>query len=59
MVVRVVYVQGYLAHKKSHSPRTLHEDYAYGHMVSLGGGAFSYERGAPALVINALYLSPV
>jgi hypothetical protein len=38
-------LQGYLAHKKQHPPRTLQEDYAEGPMVVLGGGAASYKRG--------------
>ena len=34
-------VQGYLAHKKQHPPRTLHQDYAWVPMVVLGRGAVS------------------
>jgi len=33
-------VQGYLTHKKQHSPRTPQEDFAYGPMLALGGGLF-------------------
>ena len=40
-------VQGYLAHKKPHPPRTLQKDYAQGLMVALRRGAVSDERGAP------------
>ena len=36
-------LQGYFAHKKMPPPRTLHQDYAYGHMVAPGWGAFSYK----------------
>ena len=39
-------VQGCLAHKKQRSPRTLQQDYAYGPMVVLKGGAVSYERSS-------------
>ena len=39
-------VQGYLAHKKLPSPRTLQWDYAKGPTVALGE-AISYERGTP------------
>ena len=42
-------VQGYLAHKKQHPPGALKSDYTWGHMVVLGGGAVSYERGTPVL----------
>ena len=46
--VRVEGLQGYLAHKKLPTPRTLQWDHAYGHMVTLGGGgAVSDERGTP------------
>jgi len=31
-------LQGYLADRTLHPPRTLHKDYAYGPMVALGGG---------------------
>ena len=40
-------LQGYLAHKKQRFPRTLEQDYAWGSMVVLRGGAVSYERGTP------------
>jgi len=40
-------LQGYLAHKKHPPPRTLQKDYNQGHMVVLGRGAVSYERGTP------------
>ena len=40
-------LQGYLAHKKQRPPRTLQKDYAWGPMVTLGGGAVSYGRGTP------------
>ena len=40
-------VQGYLAHKKPPSRRTLQQAFAQGPMVILGGWAFSYERGTP------------
>ena len=33
-------LQGYLAHKKLHPPRTLQQEYAEGPMVVLGGGGF-------------------
>ena len=45
-------VQGYLAHKKPHPPRALHKAYLYGPMTALGGGAFSYERGAPVMMTS-------
>ena len=35
---------GYLAHKKSHSPRTLRQAYAYSRSMRV---VFSYERGTP------------
>jgi len=34
----VVVVQGYLAHKKPHPPRTLQLNYVYGPTAVLGGG---------------------
>ena len=41
-------LQGYLAHDGQRPPRTLQEEYAQSPMVFLGGGgAISYERGAP------------
>ena len=40
-------VQEYLAHKKTHSPRTLPQAYAEGPMVFLGGWAFSYGHSTP------------
>ena len=39
--------QGYLAHKKLHTPRTVQQDYAWGPMAALGGRAVSYQRGTP------------
>ena len=33
-------LQGYLVYKKTHPPRTLQQDYAYGPMAVLGGGRF-------------------
>jgi len=36
--VAAAHVQGYLAHKKPHHPRTLNWAYAQGPMVVLGGG---------------------
>ena len=38
-------VQGYLAHKKTHPPRTLPQAYAQGPNGVLGKWAFSYGRG--------------
>ena len=35
-------LQGYLAHKKTPSPRTLQQASAYGPTVVRGGGAFSH-----------------
>jgi len=43
-------IQGYLAHKKRPPPRTLRHDYVQGHMVALGRGGVSHERGNPVLV---------
>ena len=43
-------VQGYLAHKKLHPPRTLQQDHAVGPTGVLGGWAFSYEQGTPVRV---------
>jgi len=40
-------LQGYLAHKKQRPPRTLQQQYAWGSMAALGGGAVSCERGTP------------
>ena len=40
-------LQGQLAHKKTHPPRTLPKAYAQGPRVVLGGWAFSYVRGTP------------
>ena len=37
-------LQGNLAHKKHPPPRTLHQDYASGHMVVLWGGSFLRAR---------------
>ena len=34
-------VQGFLAHKKTPAPGTLHEGYAKGPTIVLGGGVFS------------------
>ena len=42
-----MFLQGYLAHQKQPPPRTLQQDYVWGHMVALGGGGVSYERGTP------------
>ena len=38
-------LQGYLAHETFQPRRTLQQPYAKGHMVILGGGAVSHERG--------------
>ena len=46
----MLWVQGYLAHKKHPLPRTLQWDYTLGPLVVLGGGALSYERGTPVQV---------
>ena len=40
-------LQGYLAHKKPHPPRTLPKAHAQGPRGVLGGWAGSYERGTP------------
>ena len=40
-------IQGYLAHKKQRSPRTLQYDSASVLGVVQGGVAVSYERGTP------------
>jgi len=42
-------VQGFLADKKPHHPRTLQTEYAQGPMMVLCRGAISYERGTPLL----------
>jgi len=52
-------VQGYLAHKKPHPPRTLQQDYAYGPTAVLGVGAFSYGRGTPVPRIQHVDLRKV
>jgi len=43
-------IQGYLAHKKTPSPRSLQLGYAFGPTAVLGGVAVSYERGTPVLI---------
>ena len=43
-------LQGYLAHKKLPPTRILQQAYDQGPTVVLGGGAVSYERGAPVLL---------
>ena len=40
-------MQGYLAHERAHTPRTLPQAYAKGPRGVLKGWAFSYERGTP------------
>ena len=40
-------LQGQLAHKKTHPPKTLPQAYAQGPRVVLGGWAVSYVRGTP------------
>ena len=40
-------LQGYLTYKKTHTPRTLPQAYAWGPRGVLGGWAVSYERGTP------------
>jgi len=40
-------IQGYLAHKKLRTPRTLQQDYTWGPMAALGGGAVFHQRGTP------------
>ena len=42
-------IQGYLAHQNTPPPSTLQQAYAYGPMVVLGGGAISYQPGAPVI----------
>ena len=42
-----VHVEGYLACKKMHPPRTLPQAYGQGPRGFLGGWAFSYGRGTP------------
>ena len=42
-------LQGYLAHKKTHHPRTLQWDYAESPTVALGTAAISYGRETPAV----------
>ena len=44
--------QGYLAHKKTPYPRTLHYAYAYGPMTVLGGWRFCCERGYPIVTLE-------
>jgi len=46
-LIKTYPLQGYLAHKKHPSPRSLQQDYTQGLMVVLGAGAISYERGTP------------
>ena len=48
----VRFLHGYVAHKKQRPPRTLQKDYALGPMVVLGGGAASYERNSPVVLIS-------
>ena len=52
-VLAVDLLQGYLAHKKPHPPRTLQWNYSYGPLVALERGVVSYERGAPVADIHA------
>ena len=51
-------LQGYLANKKHPPPRTLQWDFTKGHVVVLGRGAISYERGTPVAPTAAL-LPPI
>ena len=44
--------EGYLAHKKQRPPRTLQQQYAYGPMATLGGGAVVCERGTPVEIVH-------
>ena len=46
----ILFIQGYLAHKKQRPPRTLQQEYAQGPMVVLRGGAVSYQRGTPVTI---------
>ena len=46
-IVFAILVQGFLAHKKTHPPRTLPQAYAHGHRGVLGVWAFFKERGTP------------
>jgi len=48
-IARNVRLQGYLAHKKTLTPKTLPWAYASGPRGVLGGYAFSYERGTPVV----------
>ena len=43
-----VAIQGYLAHKKLYTPRTLLQAHAQGPSGVPGGWAFFYGRGTPA-----------
>ena len=49
--------QGYLAHKRTPSPRTLRQACPQGPMTVLGGGASSYERSTPVAHCEASALS--
>ena len=49
-------LQGYLAHKEHHPPRTLQSDYVEGHMVALGKVGISYERGTPVVSVGVVPL---
>ena len=53
-----LYVQGYLAHKKTPPPRILQFDYALGPVVVLWRGAVSYERGTPAAHLTPPHGAP-
>ena len=48
-------LQGYLAHKKTPSRRTLQYAYAYGPVVVLGGWVFYEERGTPVETSRGLF----
>jgi len=48
-------LQGYLAHKEDPPSRTLQLDNVVGHMVALGRGGVSYERGTPVSVLLHFY----
>ena len=58
VLVHELSVRGYLAHKKQRRPRNLQWDCASGHMVALGGWAFSKERGTPVSGVG-VKLGPV
>jgi hypothetical protein len=51
-------LQGYLAHQKSHPPRTLPYAYAQGPREVLGEGAFFYGRGTPVIATPRVWVHP-